>query len=950
NVVVAEGKDNVQDIILNGEVINLNKIVVTALGIKRDQKALGYAIQEVSSEELNTVKSENFLNSLSSKVSGLQVTGSGNGLNSSNRVVIRGESSLNMSKNSPLYVVDGIPINNNSYGTGGRPDDQGDLPSDYGNGISDINPEDIASISVLKGAAASALYGSRAGAGVILITTKTGKKGQGLGISISSSTMFSTPLKLWDVQDKFGAGSGGQYSAGADTNRGPKLDGSTTIIQNGSPGYYTGNAEPLPLLPRFDLNDFFETGVALNNSIAIAGSSDKSVYRFSYGNNYSTGIVPNTNLKRNSFSLNASYDLTDKLKINTLANYVMSGSDNLLVSGYGSQGIMYNLIWNHANVDLDWLKDYWIKPNEEVNSMFGWGDNVFKIAHENINAYKKKRFFGNVSTTYQVNDQISLLARFGLDDNGELRNSRRPFGSSRYARGMYREQNIDFREYNIDFLATYDNVFDDFSTKFSIGGNRMDQYTSQNSIEGKGLTIPGIYNLQNINVTPEMYRNIYKKRVNSLYAFANVGYKDFLFVDVTGRNDWSSTLPSADWSYFYPSASISFIPTSVYDIKGTLDYLKIRLNMAMVGNDTDPYSLKETYKNAYLPGTFTNSDILLDGKLKPELTKSFEAGIEAYLFNKRVSIDATYYDAKTENQIIRLQIPSSTGKSYYMTNAGKIANRGIELSLGVVVIKAKDLSWDLRANFTKNKSEVLELIDGMDTFTYGPAINGGSVEARVGGRMGDIYGRGYLRSPQGEIVYDQNGNPLLDSNTKLLGNYNPDWTLGLSTQFEYKSFVVSGQLDIRHGGEIYSMTNAIGMESGILAVSTPGVGEGIVGEGVVQNPDGTYSPNTTKVSAQQWYYGNAYRRDNIEANLFDASFVKLREISVGYTLPSNWTNKLHVKGATIAFVGSNLALWSDVPNIDPETQMLDSQYALPGFEVLQLPSTKSLGFKINMKF
>lgn len=927
---------------------NLKEVVVTALGITRDKRALGYSTQEINSKDLNKVNSTNFVSNLSGKIAGVQVTGSGNGLTSSSRIVIRGESSLNINNNGPLFVVDGIPINNSVYGVGGGPTNQADLPTDYGNGAAEINQEDIESVNVLKGAAASALYGSRAANGVILITTKSGKKQKGLGVSFSSSTMFSSPLKLWDVQNKYGAGSHLTYSPGADTNLGPRLDGTTTVVQNGSPGYYLGQAEPLPLIFRYNLKDFFQTGRTLKNTLSVNGATDKSTYRLSYTNSNSNGIVPNTNLIRNDVSLKASYEINNKWKINSSVNYILSNSDNALVTGYGSQGIMYNLIWNHTNVDLNWLRDYWITKDVEQNSMFSWGDNIFKIANENINAFRKKRVLGNISSVYNFNDNLSLLTRIGIDNSGDFRWSRRPLGSSRYPKGMYREQNIDFSEINSDFLLSYDNTFGDFTTKFSIGGNRMDQFTSKSFIEGDGLSIPGIYNLQNINVTPSMSRNDYKKRINSLYSFANIGYKNYLFVDVTARNDWSSTLPKGNNSYFYPSVSLSFIPTSVFNLGDDIDYLKLRLNAASVGNDTDPYRLEKTYNNGTLPGSLTNPNVILNNNLKPEILTSYEAGLETFLFNKRVSFEATYFISNSKNQIIGLNISEASGMEYHYINAGKIQNKGVELSLGIIPVKKKDIEWSVNANFSKNNSKVIELTPGIDNYVIAKGPNGGTIEARVGGRMGDIYGLGYLRSPDGQIVYDSSGSPIVDTTVKKIGNYNPDWMLGLSSNFSYKGFNVFAQFDVRHGGKIYSMTNAIGMESGLLAVSLPGRETGIVGPGVVKNTDGTYSPNTTVISAENWYYGNAFRRSNIEANSFDASYVKLRQLSIGYTFSKKIASSLKVQNLSIALVGNNLALWTKVPNIDPESQALNGGTLLPGFEVMQLPSTKNYGFKINV--
>ncbi|WP_026707692.1 SusC/RagA family TonB-linked outer membrane protein [Flavobacterium frigidarium] len=938
------------NIILQDDSVALGEVVVTALGIKRDKRALGYASQELKSDDINKVNSTNFVSNLSGKISGVQISGSGNGITSSSRITIRGDKSLNINNNGPLFIVDGIPINNNVYGVGGGPTTQTDLPTDYGNGAAEINQENIESVNVLKGAAASALYGSRAANGVIVITTKSGRKGKGLGVSISSSFMTSEALRLPEIQGVYGAGSKQVYDPGTDTNLGPRFDSGLSILQNGSPGYSVGEGQVLPFEFRYNLKDFFRKGNSISNTVSISGSDEKTNFRLSYGKTTSEDIVPNSNLKRDNISLNLNYNISDKWKFATVATYTKSASDNTPVSGYGSQGIMYNLLWNHTNVDLDWLKDYWIVKDVRQNSMFGWGDNPFKIAYENINAFKKVRIFGNISSTYQISDDFSFMARIGMDNSNDFRWSRRPIGSSRYTNGMYREQTIGFTEYNADMLLSYDHTFGDFSVKVSYGANSMNQYTSESKIEGQGISIPGIYNLQNINVMPIQSKNIYKKRINSMYSLANIGYKDYLYLDVTARNDWSSTLPANNNSYFYPSASLSFIPTSFFEMNKNIDFLKVRVNAASVGNDTDPYRLVKTYDNGSLPGTLTNPSSILNSNLKPEIATSYEAGIEAQFFKKRITLDASYYVTNSKNQIVGLDISQAAGFNSNVINAGKIQNKGIEIGLGLTPVRTTDFEWTLNANFTRNRGTVKELTAGIDNYIIAQGPNGGTIEARVGERMGDMYGRGYLRSPDNQIVYDNAGSPILDTKIKKIGNYNPDWMLGLSTNIRYRNLSLNALVDVRRGGKIYSMTNAIGMESGILAVSLPGRETGIIGQGVVQNTDGSYSPNTTSVTAENWYYSNAFRRDNIEVNSFDASYVKLREVSLNYRLSSKYTKAVHMQNLSIGLVGNNLALWTKVPNIDPETQAISGGTLLPGFEVLQLPSSRNYGIKLNASF
>ncbi|WP_116128039.1 SusC/RagA family TonB-linked outer membrane protein [Lewinella sp. IMCC34183] len=928
--------------------VNLNEVVVTALGIRREKKALGYAVEEVGGEALDAVRPVNMLSSLSGRVAGLTVTNAGNGLTSSSRVVIRGESSLNLNANGPLVVVDGIPINNQIYGVGGGSTSQSDLPSDYGNGAAEINPADIASVSVLKGAAASALYGSRAANGVLLITTKSGSQQEGLGVSLSTNTTWSSPLVLPDQQTQYGGGWGLDYASDFGTNFGPALNEGLQLPQDGAP-----TAGALPFDYRYRLADFFETGFSTNNQVAITGGYDRGNFRLSYGNSHNTGIVPNTNLDRHTISLNTEYRAADWLTVDLSANYINSGSDNVPVAGYGSQGLMYVLLWNYNNVDLDWYRDYWAEggTDREQDYIFTWADNPYLIANENLNGFTKDRLFGRISATAQLTPELSLLLRAGTDYFDDLRTSRRPVGAIRYANGMYREQNVNFRETNLDLLLTYERRFGDFSTVVSGGANRRDEAYNESFIEGRGLAVPGIYNLQNINVTPTSRRTVLPKRVNSAYAFANVGYRDFLYLDVTARNDWSSALPEGNNSYFYPSLSLSFLPSEIIDLGDRVDYLKLRANVAQVGNDTRAFSLRKTYPFATLPNSVTNPDELPNANLKPERTNSYEVGLAGVFLGNRLRFDLTYYNSLAKDQIIRAGISPAAGFTSTVINAGEIETNGLELVLGGSPFQSTDgFNWDVDLNFARSRSYVNALAPGIETFIVGYGPDGATVEARVGGRMGDIYGLVFNRAPDGQVIYGSNGLPEVSTDRRSVGNYNPDFTVGITNRLSYRGLFASALLDVRRGGRIYSYTNAIGAESGILQHSLPGREDGLVGDGVMRDVDGTFVPNTTVVAPETWYYGGYYRRDNVEVNSFDASFAKLRELTIGYQLPARWLEPVGLTTASIAFVGQNVALWTDVPNIDPEAFALNGGTLVPGFEVTQLPSTRSFGFRLNLSF
>lgn len=923
----------------------LEEVIVTSLGIKKEKKSLGYAATELKSNEINTVKTNNVVNTLAGKVTGVQVTGASNGVASSARVIIRGENSLNLDNNSPLFILDGVPVNNRIFGVGGGATDQADLPTDYGNGVSELNSDDFETVTILKGAAASALYGSRAANGVIVITTKKGVENEDyLGIEFNSSLMVSTALRLPELQKEYGAGWGLKYASNYGTNFGAKLNGNIVSQEN-----YLKNYVKRPFVNRYDLNDFFRQGINISNSISVSSANKKGHYYLSYGNTCNEGIVPNTNLKSDSFRFNGGFNITDKWSVDAKSNYIIRNSDNLTVSGYGSQGVMYTLLWNSINVDLKELKNYWIIKDQEQRRLFSWGDNPWFVVNENINAFKKSRFIGNIATNYKFNDRWNLMLRAGTDQSNDFRWSRRPIGSHRFPKGMYREQKINFSETNIDVLATYQKKLTNFDTKVSVGANKFNQKIVEGFLQGNGLTIPGLYNSQNISVQPTLRNNKYEKGINSVYAFANIGYRNFLYVDLSARNDWSSTLPTDNNSYFYPAFSLSFIPTTAFEMPKFIDFLKLRFNIAQVGKDTDPYNLKKSYNYGTLPGSITNPSQLPNANLKPEKTTSTEFGLEAFLFHKRLSLDFTYYKSISEDQILNVWVSGANGYKSVIRNAGEIQNSGIEFALGIKPIKTEDFEWGIYANFTKNASKVVSLLGDFNTFVIAQGPNNVTVEARPGEQMGDIYGNYYERNPQGSIIYEK-GLPKTSSKRKKIGNYNPDWMLGLSTNVKYKGFNLNAQFDIRNGGTIYSYTNSVGQESGILAKSLFGREEGIIGDGVVDNGDGTYSPNTVKVAPETWYYSGAYPRNNAEVNSFDASYIKLRQLSLGYTFDEDVFQAVGVQKLSISLVGSNLFLWTDVPNIDPESQALFGGSLLPGFEVTQLPSTKSYGLKLNIKF
>ncbi|EON76738.1 TonB-dependent receptor [Lunatimonas lonarensis] len=987
---VTVGNQNVVNVSLVYSSEDLSEVVVTALGVERETKALGYSVQAVDGDRFTEARETNMINSLSGRVAGVQVTNSSSGIGGSARVTIRGESSLNINANQPLFVVDGVPISNSLVGASGS----GNLEVDYGNAAGEINPDDIASVSILKGPAAAALYGSRAANGAILITTKTGKNKKGLGVTINSNTTFESPLTMPQWQDKYGQGNNGLFSFvngrgggladGVDESWGPAMDAGLSIAQFDSPrnvpGYRGGDLNapagstitPTPWIAQpNNINDFFQTGVTLSNNVAIAAGSDKSNFRFSWTNLDQTGIVPNTDLKRNTIAMNGMTQITDKLSLNTTINYQNSVSGNRPSISYGTESLMYLWIWYGRQVNTRSLRDYWMPGLEGVqqfNYNYNYHDNPYFTVYENTNGQSKDRVFGNVMANYQFTDKLSLMVRTGLDLFNDLRDRRRAFSTQRFPRGSYREDMVFFSERNSDFLLTYSETGkSNWTYTVSLGGNQMVQENRLQQTRAPQLLIPNIYNFTNTAVNLQVNHFTSEKRINSMYGFGQIGYKNVLFLDITGRNDWSSTLPVNSNSYFYPSVTMSAVISDMIEMPSAISFFKLRGAFAEVGNDTDPYSLTNVFNPEIAWGSIqvkSESNRLTNASLKPERTASYEFGTDVRFLKGRLGLDVTYYDNRTRNQIIPIELDISTGYASRIINAGEIQNHGLEVMVnGTPIQKANGITWNVSANFTRNRSRVLELTDGLDIYSM-VGRNGANIQARVGERMGNIYGRGFERvedpnSPYfGQIIHNTSGTPLTGAAVKLWGNYNPDWMLGIQNTLNYKRFYLGFLFDIRYGGIVVSRTKTIGSTSGQLAETLLGrengydlsvEGNGIISPGVIRTADGSFIPNDRKISSRDWH-NRYYERSNVEAAMYDASFVKLREVTLGVNIPAAAMNKLPFQEAKLSLVGRNLFLWTENPHFDPETMSMSGGTLIPGVEDMAFPSTRSIGFNLNLKF
>ena len=954
----------------------LNEVVVTALGIKREQKALGFATQTLKENALNDARSNNWVSALSGKVAGLNAVSPGSGPLNSTKIILRGETSMNSDNNGALIVLDGVPVGggltssgvSNAYGAGSG----NDVPIDFGNGISDINPDDIASVTVLKGASAAALYGSRAANGALIITTKSGaKQKKGVGISLNSSYSFNDILQEPDYQYEYGQGTGtalipasqlyysygasadGANTGGTSSAYGPKFDGQSYFQYDPTTG--TQSATRVPWVPYTDNRSaFFRTGFTLTNSVSFDGGNDVASARASITHSKNEWIMPNTGYERITAALSLNYKLSSKLKLNSKINFTNKSSDNLPATGYNNQSLSYFMIFQNPNVDLDWYRPIW-KPGQvgidQIHPFSSFIDNPFLMAYEMTNAVNNYKTIGNISAIYDFTDKLSLMVRSGFDMTNEDREQRRPFSVANFKDGYYKQQNIFNFEINTDALLTYKtDINKDINVSVSGGANALNRrYTGVNGTVD-GLIIPGVYKLSNGKSNPLMSTNYLNKQVQSVYGFASLSWKDKVFLDITGRNDWSSTLPVQNNSFFYPSVSTSFILNELFKMPAFFTYAKLRLSAAQVGNDTDPYKTSKYYGISDFPASASVPTTLHNASFKPEITTSYEAGTEFNLFKSRLTLDLTYYDNITENQILDVPLDPTTGYSRAVLNAGKVQNKGFEVLLGGKPINNKNFKWTTTINWSTNKNEVLELAEGLsDKQDIGYGGNA-TIQARVGGTTGDIYGFGFVRSPDGQIVYNTNGLPARPAEIQYIGKAYADWRGGISNEFQYKNYRFSFLFDGQYGGTIYSQTHHKLSEQGKLKHTLVGREEGfIIGDGVVAGPGGTFTPNTKKVAPAS-YYGDYYRRANVESNSFDASFIKLREVRFEFGLPTRLTQKLKVNQAFIALYGRDLALFTKFPIYDPEVAALNGSTILPGIEMGQLPSTRTFGLNLTVKF
>jgi TonB-linked SusC/RagA family outer membrane protein len=971
----------------------LDEVVITALGLKRDNAKLGYAIESLGARDISDVASTNFLDNLSGQFAGVNVLSGPTGVGSTSLVSIRGNASFG--NNTPLYVVDGIPIDNRSVLNVTNEASQGFQEVDFGGGSPEISPFDVESVTVLKGPASAALYGTRAANGVVIINTKTGKPSEGLGIEVNSQTMFERPFRLPQFQNEFGQGNGGAFEylngAGGGVNDnisfsyGPRLDQGTltpqfdspvqladgTIVRAGDLALYDGEAiSPTPFNSNPDnVADLYETGVTTTNNIALSQAFSGGNYRLSFTDLRSDSYIPGVNFERNNVSARLNFTPTKKLTVSTGINYVNSRSDNRPSSGYGSENLNYTLVsWLGRSTNLESLRDYW-QPGLEGIQQFSFNtsffDNPFFILNENRNSFTRDRFTGFLSANYEISEKLDFRIRTGIDNSDEDREFRRAFSTNRFRNGAYAENTVNFTEQNTDVLLTYSDKFKGITFSASVGGNRLNQKTEFEQIQAEALSAPGIYRLTNTAVPLISFGQITERRINSVYGLASVGWRDQIFVDVTGRNDWSSSLAtpeSADnTSFFYPSVSASWIASKTLDLtRGPISFLQLRASAAQVGSDTDPYRTTGTFTASTPVGgnpAFTSQAQLPANGLRPERSTSFEGGVDVRVLDDKIGLDLTVYTQLNKDQILNLPSPISSGYESRIVNGGAVRATGIEAVLSMRNIKLGPIRYDGRINFTKSQATVERLPDGVDRTTidfarvYSSPGQTVFFIAEEGSKIGDIFGTGYLRNDEGRFIVDSDGEFIADNTLRKLGNYTPDFQVGFNNTFSYDRFSLSFLVDWRQGGELVSRTQALGAYSGQLEESSFRPEEGIIVPGVVNTGTAdapVFVENTTAISAETFYI-QFYNRENEENNTLDATFVKLREIRLGYSLNSknvNWLNNFE-----FAIIGRNLAAWSPgIRHFDPEQFAVQGTRFVRGVEDISYPTPRSIGFSINAKF
>ena len=937
----------------------LDEVVVTALGITRQEKTLGYALQEVDGESLMEARETNIANALTGKVAGVQIIRSSGGPGSSSKIQLRGNNSLT-GLNQPLIVIDGTPMDNF---IGASNNDFWNPSADMGNGLQDINPEDVESMSVLKGASAAALYGSRAGNGVILITTKKGRQNEGIGITVSQTVSATTTFMRPDYQKSFGQGTLGNYNSQSTTSWGPQITGQSYVKWDGTDGkmqFYD------------NLENFLRTGINSTTNVTLSQKYGKTSVYASATHTIDNGVQPEASLKRTNLMLRATstFGKNDRWSFDGKVQYVKSTAHNRPVSGNNPSNSSLYMYTFPTTLDI---RDF--KAATDSNGEMFWynpdGNNLYWLAKYNQNDDTRDRFLMNASLKYQFTDWLNAELRAGSDMYFTETTTHVYGGNSLLAsgKGSYSVGESRFHENNFSFLisAQKDNIFGEWGGSMTFGGNLMDRLNRGLSASVNPLNIPDVFNLNNGTSKPNITETFIRRKMNSLYGTLQINYGGFIFLDGTFRNDWTSTLAPENRSFFYPSVSLSWVISDMINKYSAMPdwftYAKVRASYAQVGNDMDPYQLYNTYTLGTDPNgnpIANQGTTLFDANVKNELISSWEAGLEARFFDNRLGLDFTYYKSNATNQLINLPMNSLSGYQTKKINAGNIQNEGIEIMLNATPVMTKEFTWDMMLNFSHNKNKIIELADGVEQYSLGGYDNL-QIYAQVGGDYGEIWGTRFQRvndpdSPyNGQIIVDSEGLPLATSTAEKIGTQQAFANMGWNNSFSWKGFNLSFQIDARIGGQIFSGTQQMMQKSGnaLCTVGSNGLRENFVVKGVQLTENG-YVENTVPVSQQDYWTAITGRGGNLgigEANLYDATNIRLRNIALSYSFPKKLLQRSKVlQSVKLGFSVTNVCMiYSAMDGIDPESVFATSTNAV-GFEYGSTPTSRCFVFNVSFGF
>ena len=933
----------------------LDEVVVTALGIKRERKSLGYAIQDVKGDAILNSHENNVANALTGKIAGVQITRSSNGPGGSSKIQLRGNNSVT-GLNQPLIVVDGVPMDNF---TGADNNDYWNPSADMGNGLSDINPEDIESMSVLKGASAAALYGSRAGNGVILITTKSGRQTKGLGITVTGTVSAESVFMKPDMQTTYGQGTQGVYNSTSGLSWGPRIEGQEYVRWDG---------QKVKMQSYDNLDNYYGTGTELQENVTLSQQYGKTSIYASMTNMNNKSMTPGAKLNRTNLMLRGvtSFGKNDAWTFDGKVQYIRNKANNRPVSGNNNNNSALGLYTFPTTLDI---RDF-ENCIDENNEMVWWnkdGNNPYWMSKYSLSDDSRDRFLMNASLKYKVLSWLTAEIKAGTDMY-TLEATRRVYSGNSNVTTLY-EQNINhFYENNFSYLltATKDNIFDKFGGTVTFGGNLMaTKKTGMKGLASK-LVIPNKFSLNNGENKADISETYTQKKINSLYGTVGINYDGWAFLDATFRNDWSSALSKENRSFFYPSVSASWLFGEMFNKIGKkmpswFSFGKIRASYAEVGNDMDPYQLYNLYStspDSHGGITASSSNTLYNKNVKNELIKSYEVGVELKFLNNRLGLDFAWYKSNATNQLMNLPVNSLSGYNYKKINAGDIQNTGVELMAYATPIRTKDFEWTINYNISHNNNTIKDLYDGVDRYQLGGYDNI-RIYAIKGGKYGEIWGTKFLRVEdgqyKGQLLLTSDGLPQATSEMEKIGDQQATCNMGLTNSVSYKGWNLSFQIDARIGGEIFSGTNAMMQRSGTAAATAPGGKrvDDMVVAGVYKDANGNYVQNTNKVTTQQ-YWNAVAGTGNMgigEANIYSASNIRLRNVSLGYNVPSSILAKTNfIQSLKAGFTVTNVfMIHSNMNGIDPESVFATSTNAT-GFEYAGIPTTRSFVFNVSIGF